>query len=332
VMVSQRQGSDSRPQPVPQENPDSGTSVSLPPPRQTFTRLPRVPIEEPPLEPLAPEENATPAAEAVPPQTPGEPSDHAEPVERVERVVVRHVDVPVAARPAAAPLPAGGRISGKVTFLAEPPPETPIALDPTCGRNWERLNIPARTRHYLLGKDRGLADVVVSLRLPEQRVPRWAAPRAAEVLVTQNCRFEPYILALQAGQPLMVENRDAMLHNLHLTSQFNGEFNRAQLPRRDVRFTFNEPEDFVRLKCDVHPWVFAYVTVFDHPYFAVTDRNGVFVLQGIPPGTYTLQARHRKAGVLTREISVEPHRNVDLQLDFQGAPAEPGVLRTNRRL
>lgn len=113
-------------------------------------------------------------------------------------------------------------------------------------------------------------------------------------------------MGLQAGQRFHIRNSDPILHNVHATAQVNREFNTG-LPVKDmvVEKSFTLPEVFVRIKCDVHPWMFAYIGVVPHPYFAVTDREGVFHLpRNLPLGRYTLAARHLKAGELTQELVV----------------------------
>jgi hypothetical protein len=69
-------------------------------------------------------------------------------------------------------------------------------------------------------------------------------------------------------------------------------------------FTFDKPEVFVQFKCEVHPWMFAYAGVCDHPYFAVTDKDGNYKISGLPAGEYTVEAVHRKAGSTTEKIKV----------------------------
>jgi hypothetical protein len=64
----------------------------------------------------------------------------------------------------------------------------------------------------------------------------------------------------------------------------------------DLTYTFPQPEMFLRFKCDVHPWMFAWVSVFDSPYFSVSDKDGKFVIKNVPPGKYTVEADHRKLG------------------------------------
>lgn len=107
-----------------------------------------------------------------------------------------------------------------------------------------------------------------------------------------------------------MRNSDPVLHNVHATPKVNKEFNLAQMAGgKDIERSLDQPEVLVRFKCDVHPWMFAYVGVLPHPYHAVTDKDGKFKIEGVPAGKYTLVAFHRKAHVtedkaLTQEITV----------------------------
>jgi hypothetical protein len=99
------------------------------------------------------------------------------------------------------------------------------------------------------------------------------------------------------------------MHNVHATPRLNKEFNFAQPTQGKVdEKAFDKPEVLVRMKCDVHPWMFAYVGVVEHPYFAVTDKEGKFTIPNLPPGKYTLEAYHLKTHLtkpgLTQEITV----------------------------
>jgi hypothetical protein len=85
------------------------------------------------------------------------------------------------------------------------------------------------------------------------------------------------------------------------------------------RVTFAEPE-FVRVKCDVHPWMTAYIAVFDHPFFAVTGEDGRFQIDHLPAGTYTLIARHERYESLERQITVTGDQPVDVQFEYQQGP------------
>ena len=70
---------------------------------------------------------------------------------------------------------------------------------------------------------------------------------------------------------------------------------------------------FLRFKCDVHPWMFAWVSVFDSPYFSVSDKDGKFVIKNVPPGKYTVEASHRKLGAQTQDVEV---KDSDVTVNF----------------
>ena len=72
----------------------------------------------------------------------------------------------------------------------------------------------------------------------------------------------------------------------------------------DLTYTFPNPEMFITFKCDVHPWMRAWVSVIDSPYFSVSDKDGKFVIKNVPPGKYTVEANHRKLGAQTQDVEV----------------------------
>ena len=209
------------------------------------------------------------------------------------------------------------QLSGRIFLIGPRPPEKVLPLDRQCAA---RHPGPVTTRFYVTGKDNGLADVLVmiSAGLPNKR---WPAPRQPVTLRLRGCIYENLVVAVQTHQTLRVSNLDNILHNVHNMPERNPEKSMAMMPRaRDLEYTFAEPESFMRFKCDVHPWEFAYVNVIEHPFFAISDANGNFAINNLPPGKYTLQARHRKAGVLQKEITVEQNRNIEIDFEFK-APA-----------
>ncbi len=199
-----------------------------------------------------------------------------------------------------------GDITGTITLKGTPPKEkdiTPLKEDANCGK----LHSDMPTTHfYLVGPQAGLADVVVSVEGISGKSTGASAP-AAE-LDQKGCEYVPQILAVQTGQKIQIKNSDPVLHNVHdlPTVAGNKEQNMAQMPGGpELSFTFSKPEEFLKFKCDVHPWMFAWVSVFDHPYFAVSGKDGTFKIANVPAGKYTLKAAHRKAGTATQEIEVK---------------------------
>jgi plastocyanin len=193
-------------------------------------------------------------------------------------------------------------ITGKVKLEGTPPAEKPITLDAACGKLQPNA---IATRHYVVGADKGLADVFVYVK---EGAKAGAAPTEKGPTLDQvGCQYTPYVIGVQAGQHFDVKNSDTVLHNVHALPKVTGnkEKNIGQ-PVAGMKsdFVFEKQEVFVQFKCEVHPWMFAYVGVSETPYFAVTDKEGNFKISGLPPGEYTIAAVHRKAGESTQKIKV----------------------------
>jgi plastocyanin len=197
-------------------------------------------------------------------------------------------------------------VTGKVTLKGTAPAEkeiTPLKDDPNCGK----LHSTVPTTHFYTVSGKGeLADVVVSI---EGVGGGSSGASASPVVIDQKgCEYGPQILAVQTDQKIQVKNSDPVLHNVHTvpTVAGNAEKNQAQAPgASELTFAFSKPENFLKFKCDVHPWMFAWVSVFDHPYFAVTGPDGSFKIANVKPGKYKITAAHRKAGTVTQEIEVK---------------------------
>ena len=195
-------------------------------------------------------------------------------------------------------------ITGAITFKGTPPPEkeiTPLENDPTCGAL--HTDKPM-TQFYVVDANGDLADVVVSLNITGKSTGTTAKPI---VLDQKGCLYVPTILAVQTGQKITVKNSDPCIHNVHTTSKNgNDPHNDAQMPGGpDLTYTFDKPEDFLKFQCDVHPWMFAWVTIEDSPYYALSGKDGKFAIKNVPPGKYTITATHRKLGAQTLDVEVK---------------------------
>jgi hypothetical protein len=198
-------------------------------------------------------------------------------------------------------------ITGTVTLKGTPPKEkeiTPVMEDANCSK----LHTAVPTTHfYVVGAKGELADVIVSLQGISGKSTGASAPPM--VLDQKGCEYVPSIFAVQTDQKIIVKNSDPVLHNVHdIPGEGSGnkEKNEAQLPNGpDLTFSFSKPENFLKFKCDVHQWMFAWASVFDHPYFAVSGKEGTFKIANVPPGKYKIQAAHRKAGVVTQDVEVK---------------------------
>ena len=198
-----------------------------------------------------------------------------------------------------------GEITGAVMLKGKAPAEKEIDMssDPHCGGHATK----ATTHHYVVGANGELANAVIFLQGVEAKATGASAPPA--VLDQKGCEYTPTILAVQVGQKILVKNSDPTLHNVHADpspASGNKDFNQAQLAGTpDLNLSFSKPEMFLKVKCEVHPWMFAWVSVFDHPYFAVSAKDGTFKIANVPAGKYKIQIEHRKAGKEVKEIEVK---------------------------
>lgn len=209
--------------------------------------------------------------------------------------------------PIKATLVGTGTIDGRVTLEGTTPTEQELPLDAACSASSKEHGeeLPKFTRNYVT-KDGGLAEVLVTLvDVPPQPIP----PGAGPLTITQRgCEYAPYVAACQVGQPIHVVNDDPLTHNIHTLPEVSGnkEVNQSQAAgSKPLDFTYNKPEEFLRFKCDVHPWMFSYVSVLNHPFYAVTDEDGHFEIKGLPDGKYKVKFKHRKAGEKIEEVEIK---------------------------
>lgn len=206
---------------------------------------------------------------------------------------------------ATASVSTAGDVSGKISLKGTPAPEKELPLDPTCGK----LHADKKpTTRFFVSQNGGLGDVFVVLKNVSGKSAGAAAP--ASLIDQKGCEYSPYVSAVQTGQKIAVKNSDPVLHNIHPTPAVAGnpEANKAQLPGGpELSFVFEKPETFLRFKCDVHPWMFAYVSVVDHPFFAVSKPDGTFTIKNVPDGKYTVEIKHRKGAPegMTKDIEVK---------------------------
>ena len=224
-----------------------------------------------------------------------------------------------------------GDITGTVTLKGTPPPEkeiTPLKDDVTCGKLHATM---PKTKFYVVGANGGLADVIVVVKgVPGAASTGASAPPV--VLDQHGCEYVPYIMAVQTGQKITAKNSDPVAHNVHCVPMVPGnvEKNQAQMAGGpDLNFTFSKPENFLKFQCDIHNWMFAYASIIDHPYFAVTDKEGKFTIKNVPDGDYTIHAWHEKLGEQDQKVSVKGGKgevNFTFKPEGAQAPAVSNVI------
>ncbi len=186
-----------------------------------------------------------------------------------------------------------------VVVNAGPAPERkqiPINIDQyVCGKGRESEDV-------VVGANRGIRWAVVSLQTPPAGT-RAEPPAKPVQMDQQQCVYIPRVVVVPVGGTVEFLNSDRLLHNLHSASSENPTFNRTQPKGRTIPVVFKKPET-VRIDCDLHTWMRAWVVVAEHPFYTVTGANGEFVLDNVPPGKYTLRIWQETLGAVAREVTV----------------------------
>jgi plastocyanin len=194
-------------------------------------------------------------------------------------------------------------IEGIIKFEGQAPKMKELAMDadPVCAALHKT---PIVSESLVLGEGQTMANVLVYVK----NVPAGTTltvPTEPAVLDQAGCKYAPHVLAIVAGQEVKFLNPDGTLHNVHSLSKENPEFNVA-MPKfkKETSKKFEKSEAPFAIKCDVHPWMNAWVAVFDHAFFSVTKEDGKFSLSGLPAGTYSIEAWHEKLGIQSASVTV----------------------------
>jgi plastocyanin len=217
---------------------------------------------------------------------------------------------------AVAPAFAAGGVTGTVTYTGKIPTLKPIdmAADPACAA--KHAGAPQPSDVLVLGPGNTMANVMVRVKSPVTGAA--AAPATPVVIDQKGCHYSPHVVGVMVGQKLQLKNSDGLLHNVHALPKVNTPFNMAMPANRtEADTTFGKEEGMFMVKCDVHGWMTAYVGVFSNPYFAVTGPDGKFTINGLPPGTYEIEAWHEKLGTRTATVTVAA---APAKADFAFAP------------
>lgn len=215
-----------------------------------------------------------------------------------------------AAQQPASDAPSGGEtpsgsaaISGKITYQGEVPKFKAISMDADPGCSVKHGQ-PVMPELLVLGDGNTMANVMVRVTSGVAD-KQWAVPSEPVVVDQRGCVYVPHVLGVMAGQKVKILNSDGLMHNVHALPEKNKEFNKAMpATQTETEVVFSKSEDPFKVKCDVHPWMAAYVAVLDHPFFAVTGKDGSFNISGLQPGTYEIEAWHERLGTQTATVTV----------------------------
>ena len=211
---------------------------------------------------------------------------------------------------------AASSINGTVTFDGKVPTLKPLAMDadPVCAKKHAK---PAPSETLVLGSGNTMANIMVwvSKGLPAGKT--FPVPSTPVVLDQNGCQYKPHVMGIMVGQSYKILNSDGVLHNIHTLPKINKAFNKGMPPTlKEATTTFEKPEEVFQIKCDVHPWMNAYVAVFNHPFFSVTGTDGKFNITGLDPGTYTITAWHERLGTQTATVTVAANETKSSNFKF----------------
>jgi len=157
-------------------------------------------------------------------------------------------------------------------------------------------------------------DVVVYIE--EVNGNDYPAPEEKGVLDQLNLTFVHHVIAVQKGTKIDFPNSDSVRHNLYSPPDCCKQFNLGTYDVGVIKTVDFDQVCSVPLLCNVHAEMSAYVLVLENPYFSVTEKDGVFKIDNVPPGTYKVSAWHEKLRTVTQDVTVEAGKasNVDYNL------------------
>ncbi|ODS31381.1 MAG: hypothetical protein SCARUB_03501 [Candidatus Scalindua rubra] len=194
----------------------------------------------------------------------------------------------------------GGTITGTVKIVGDVPETKMLTVDKdqeACGHD------PIASEALLVSSDKGVKTAIVSI-LDISKGKKFERPAKNPTIDQKGCVFIPHVAVVPPGSTVDLLNSDDVMHNLHSWSIKNTAFNEGVAGGAKLPKTFEYPET-IKITCDVHKWMTAWLIVQDNPYYAITDENGKFKIEGVPPGAYTLQTWQESLGKAKQEVTVK---------------------------
>ena len=188
----------------------------------------------------------------------------------------------------------GGTIQGAIQFTREVPPSVNYKT-----KKFKRICGPEVENESLIVNIGQLKNVVLTLSGKKLK----AGTPQEYVLDQKKCRYNPHVLAIPKDSEIKILASDRTNHNIHTYSFDNDPINVMMTPGQDYVYQFEEPE-LVKVECDLHKWMSAWILVADNPYFAISGKDGAFTIPEVPPGKYKLTAWHETLGTMSRKIKV----------------------------
>ncbi len=206
-------------------------------------------------------------------------------------------------------------LTGKVVFSGTKPVARNIDMsaNPACERSH---STPQKSETAIVNPNGTLKYTFVWIKTGVQGT--FPPPTTHAQIDQKGCMYTPHVLAVQTNQPIDIRNDDPTNHNIHPLPKINQEWNESQPPKGDAKTkSFPREEVMIPVKCNVHPWMRAYIAVVHHPFFAVTGDDGSFTIKGLPAGTYTLEAWHETYGTMDQQITVGANDSKTIDITYK---------------
>ena len=189
-----------------------------------------------------------------------------------------------------------GTIKGEVKFTGKAPP--PVIhktgkFKKVCG--------PEILDESLILENQKVKNVVVWLE--GKQAKKLKNTPSTFTIDQKKCTYSPHVLVMPQGSELKILTSDPINHNIHTYSFDNDPINIMFLPNQDYTQEMEEPE-VIKVSCDLHSWMTAYIVVAPHSYYGITHNDGAFEIKNVPPGKYTLKVWHEALGEESRKIEV----------------------------
>jgi plastocyanin len=190
-----------------------------------------------------------------------------------------------------------GKLAGVVKLAGAPPvlpPEKHLNDTNVCGAT-------AVDTSLLLGPGNAVANAVVTVDVAKGKP---LVPAMDAVLDQKGCAYQPRVQVLPLGSQLALVNSDPALHTVHGYAGDETVFNVAEAVQGQRKVVKLDAPALLKVRCDVHPWMTAWVDVVENPYFAVTDAQGHFAIDGLLPGTYTAHVWHERLAPTSLQVKI----------------------------
>ncbi len=216
-----------------------------------------------------------------------------------------------AAAPQAGDKVGGGTITGTVKLTGKAP--APAAIDPKSDPYCVK-QAAIKDEEVVAGPAGELKNVVVRVT---KGAPAGPPPATNAVIEQQGCVYVPHVVLVQAGQKLEIRNSDVTFHSIHTYKGNTSLFNLPQVQGMPPYFkTFPKAGEVIKLRCDIHKWMSAYVVVTGNAHAAVTGADGHFQIEGLAPGKYTVEIWHERLGTKTLPVTVSAGKPAELKVEL----------------